>query len=949
MRRSAILPFVVISCVLISLASAGPQDDWLVARPVEPARVVEHKERNEISLENGLLRRVFVVDRGGATVALDNLTTGTSMLRGVKPEMIVRIDGREFEVGGLTGQPNYAFLLDEWLDGMKANEGAFQLVDYRIGKTEAPFKWRRVRHSQDLPWPPPGTRLTMNYRLSPDAVANMKGNSLPSEFARELLLDEPFGELTRLTAEDSPWSLKHSDREEGISTINEGKPGEIFAPANCFAYIERELPKGVRLVECRLHAGTDQSASWGPGVAMFWPGRTIRFHLRPGEKRFGVTDGGREHLLGSCDVERSNNLRIRIDGERVVCESSIDGKNWVEIYQAAAPNGEPTLVRLGKTDRSGGASDYGGIADKWGRSRIESFRAFGPIDEKKLAENEALTASYLSKLTLSVVYELYDGIPLIAKWFTLRNDSDRPVTIDGFTTERLAVVEGESTVEPKIGEWRLPDMHVESEYEFHGMDAKSANETVRWLPDPQYMTQVNYRRVTPCMLEVENNPVDQTVVPGETFTGPRVFELLFDSTDREHRGLAMRRMYRTLAPWCTENPLMMHVRSASESAVRLAVDQCADVGFEMVILTFGSGFNIENDSPEYLSYIKRLTDYAHEKGVELGGYSLLSSRRVSDADDVVNPETGRPGGFARFGNAPCLESEWGQRYFDKLYKFFETTGADLLEHDGSYPGDVCASTTHPGHRGLGDSQFNQWKKIATFYRWCRERGVFLNVPDFYYFNGSNKCGMGYRETNWSLPRAQQIIHGRQNIYDGTWAKTPSMGWMFVPLTQYHGGGAAATMEPLSANLADYERHIANCLGAGVQACYRGPRLYDTEATREVVKRWVDFYKRHRAILESDIIHLRRADGRHIDYLLHVGPSLEEKGLLMVYNPLDRPVEKTITVPLYYSGLDKTTRVTANDDRETTETLEIDREWNVKLDVIVPAGGCAWYVFEEGDR
>ena len=48
-----------------------------------------------------------------------------------------------------------------------------------------------------------------------------------------------------------------------------------------------------------------------------------------------------------------------------------------------------------------------------------------------------------------------------------------------------------------------------------------------------------------------------------------------------------------------------------------------------------------------------------------------------------------------------------------------------------------------------------------------------------------------RSTSRSLPRAQQIIHARQNIFDGTWDKTPSMGWMFVPLVEYHGGGAAA--------------------------------------------------------------------------------------------------------------------------------------------------------------
>ena len=81
---------------------------------------------------------------------------------------------------------------------------------------------------------------------------------------------------------------------------------------------------------------------------------------------------------------------------------------------------------------------------------------------------------------------------------------------------------------------------------------------------------------------------------------------------------------------------------------------------------------------------------------------------------------------------------------------------------------------------------------------------------------------GYREVD---ARAQQVIHTRQNIFDGT-VQAPRMR-MFVPLTQYHGGGAAATVEPLDQHLEHYTAMLAGNLGAGVQACYRGPRLYDT--------------------------------------------------------------------------------------------------------------------------
>ena len=360
-------------------------------------------------------------------------------------------------------------------------------------------------------------------------------------------------------------------------------------------------------------------------------------------------------------------------------------------------------------------------------------------------------------------------------------------------------------------------------------------------------------------------------------------------------------------------------------------------------MLFRSGFNIENEDPAYLAQIKELTDYAHSRGIELGGYSLLASRRVDDENDVVNPQTGKPGGFAAFGNSPCIGSKWGQDYFRKLYAFFEKTGFDLLEHDGSYPGDVCASTSHPGHRGLNDSQWNQFKTITDFYKWCRARGVYLNVPDWYFLNGSNKTGMGYRETNWSLPRDQQVIHTRQNIYDGTWQKTPSMGWMFVPLVEYHGGGPAATIEPLHEHLDHYEKILAGNFGAGVQACYRGPRLYDTEETKAVVKKWVDFYKKYRPILDSDIIHVRRADGRDFDCILHVNPQLKIKGLALVYNPTSQTIKKQLKLPLYYTGLTDSARIREQEGK--FKSYKLDRHYNVILDIDIAPQSVTWYIIE----
>src|SRR5687768_4414434 len=128
------------------------------------------------------------------------------------------------------------------------------------------------------------------------------------------------------------------------------------------------------------------------------------------------------------------------------------------------------------------------------------------------------------------------------------------------------------------------------------------------------------------------------------------------------------------------------------------------------------------------------------------GYSLLASRKAG------TPADNTQGVPAHFGVMPCLGSKWGMDYLEQLKNFMTNTGFAVLEHDGSYPGDRCNSANHPGHKGLEDSQWVQWKAITDLYKWARANGVYLNIPDWYFLTGGSKTGMGYREVNWSLPR-----------------------------------------------------------------------------------------------------------------------------------------------------------------------------------------------------
>jgi len=936
---------------LTDALSAPVGVDWLVRAAPREAGVYRTDSPDEIVLTNGLISRTFRLSPDGATVGFDNLMTGQAILRGVKPEAIVELDGARCNVGGLRGQPNYAYLDPAWLDKLTAEPDAFHSVGLAVEPIEERFGWKRVRHhAPNVQWPPAGVHLRLDFRLTSPSPRLLDRVPVPSARGRKELSAGSFREHAH------EWSLHLSRMEMPDTSAHEGNAVALRTPANTTAFLERPLPAGTRLVEATIDVGTDRSASWGPGIGLVWPQRVIKFNLRPGETdedggtAFGVFDGAAERLMKSEPQPHVDSagiwaLRLRLEDHAVYCEARPENGRWQTCFTIPLdqPIDDPQAVRIGKLSRTGNDESFH-TPGELVQIRLLHCAVYASLDEEAQAVRDD-KLNQLMQILVSVHYELYDGIPLLSKWITVHNPTEATVTLDRFTSEMLAAVEYAADVGGR-SPTPTPNLHVETDYAFGGGTARSAcRRSVHWVADPEYRTQVNYRRTTPCLLEVRPTiGPDQDIAPGGTFESFRVFELIYDSTERERNGLALRRMYRTIAPWVTENPLMMHVRYADPDSVKTAIDQCADVGFEMVILTFGSGFNIEDDSPSYLEQMKEYAAYARERGIEIGGYSLLASRRIRpDSDNALNPETGTIFGQT-FGTAPALASDWGQQYFGKLHRFFDETGFTLLEHDGSYPGDLDAVPRPPLQKGAADSRWVQWRIITDFYRWCRSRGVYLNVPDFYYLSGSNKCGMGYRETNWSLPRPQQVIHTRQNIYDGTWEKTPSMGWMFVPLTQYHGGGAAATIEPLRDHLDHYELMLAGNLALGVQACYRGPRLYDSDETRLLVRKWVDWFKEYRDILESDMIHGRRADGRDIDWMLHVNPDLPQKGMLIVFNPLNEPVTgRSLRVPLYYTGL--TDVATIRRQEGPARQYDLDRQYMVDLTIDLPPKGMTWFVIE----
>lgn len=907
--------------------------DWL-RDPINARADIYKTNERHLVFSNGLVSRTFTLTPNVASIGLEELPSNTSYLRSIRPEAEITIDGQHFEVGGLVGQPVHNYLLKEWIPAMKANPAAFRMTNYRIEPVKERFAWQKNPNwmPKDMPWPIPGKELIFTYRLDEEALRLLAEQSNCDD-QRAILMKDDFKTLS------PTWTLFQSKAHDRNSFVNEGKVGEIMALANTAVYAESNFDTKAKVVLARVTPGTDRSGSWGPGLGLVLDDRNVKVNIRGGEHKIGFFDGHTEHIGFDIGEAQSIWLRWELKDNRLEAAASIDGANWQPVGNCLLKPGElPRKIRLGKMDVRGGNTDHAEPGNA-GRGRVDNFRVLGSLPQQSSRLSTERLA-YLKQIEVNVHYELYNNMPVFCKWITVNNHSDKAVTVNSFKSEILAATEPESAVDMR-NQWLYPNITLDTDYNFGGMSEEYIySSSVEWKEDPLYKTQVNFERTTPCLLEVAPKiGPEQVIESGTQFSSFRVWELLNDSWDRERKSLAYRRMMRTIAPWVTENPILMHVRSSDTTSVKKAIDQCAEVGFEMVIMTFWSGFEAEDDSPENLARMTELADYARSKGIALGGYSLLASRSINKENDVVLPE----GTHARFGNSPCVESIWGQEYFRKLYRLYGTTGLNVFEHDGSYPGDLCYSEQHPGHKGVKDSQWNQFKRVTDFYKWCRARGIYLNVPDLYFLNGSNKVGMGYREANWSLPREQQEIIERQNIFDGTWSKTPSMGWMFVPLVEYQGGGEAATIEPLKDHLNHYGQRMANLFGAGVQACYRGPQLYDSPQTKALVKKWVNFYKQHREVLDSDIIHLRRPDGRDYDAILHVNPNGAEKGLLMVYNPLDEPVKRELRINIYYTGIENIAQVSEQDGK--SRSMKVAPNGELLLQVDIPAKSQTWFVIK----
>ncbi len=132
MKRFA---FIILSVFDVFFALHGQhivQADWLVSAVSAKATVFTSEDKKDLILDNGLLQRRFRLNPNLACTDFKNKITGQQLLRAVQPEARIVIDGKAYNIGGLYGQKEQAYLLPSWIDAFSSNRNDFAFTRYEV-------------------------------------------------------------------------------------------------------------------------------------------------------------------------------------------------------------------------------------------------------------------------------------------------------------------------------------------------------------------------------------------------------------------------------------------------------------------------------------------------------------------------------------------------------------------------------------------------------------------------------------------------------------------------------------------------------------------------------------------------------------------------------------------------------------------------------------------------
>lgn len=637
----------------------------------------------------------------------------------------------------------------------------------------------------------------------------------------------------------------------------------------------------------------------------------------------GSTIGKEEAPVAEMSVTvKSPHVRrsLKLTAAGLVTTSFTAGATGVDLISRAT-EGEGFVTINGRTYAFGART---GLAFRYVRHTVTRL----PNGGQKLEVVFAGPVDLPQGLTVTLVYEAPGAAPVLVKRIRIDNDSSTAVRVDDVEVECISPAKSPKTT-----------LDIQDDFVRDAVKQDTSASPA--------VTRLRY----PVSL-------DRWLVPGARFNSFRVFEFALPSDPYLH-GLAFRRAIRSLFPWTNDRCLMVVIASARKDVQEYyrAVDQAVDVGMETVVL----GLAIPLVSPLFTNFgdyalrpelfpngwadVKKLTDYAHSKGIKVGFYTIYDVLWDHDKCKVYTDNKWRtqyePGVSSPWPGNMDPATDWGLFVNRKIEETVQLGGFDMVMLDGPYYGDVSLNAEagfKPGH-----NQFLAWERQTELYQKMRAMGVYVDAAQA--FNalavGLNRVATsGYDEAEFiSHDVRSQIMVTRRQAYRFTQTNNPEQGQFWAPVEGWLDG---PTMLPMEEHAAEFNAYLADFCGYGFEGSLFTRDIYGGPKTRAIALRWVGFWKDHADFFKKGfILHAVEPDGKRVDAVIHV---LEQNGrrraLLVAYNPTDNPQSAELDLSVLKMVKWPLSGWVARSEKGQTQKVS-----NGKITVSVPAFDATWYEIE----
>ncbi|HKG07454.1 MAG TPA: hypothetical protein VKB19_13385, partial [Pedobacter sp.] len=169
--------FIVILVVfaapsILNAQKSSTKTDWLLNSFPYKASVKVSDQRDEVILSNGLVRRSFRLSPNVVCFDYLNVTSGQQLLRSLKAEARLTINQVDYNIGGLSGQKENAYLRPEWINTFTTGESDFKFIGFTTGPAlpyvNSKRKFWALNHSQ-----PKGQKISFSYKAGVKALEGL--------------------------------------------------------------------------------------------------------------------------------------------------------------------------------------------------------------------------------------------------------------------------------------------------------------------------------------------------------------------------------------------------------------------------------------------------------------------------------------------------------------------------------------------------------------------------------------------------------------------------------------------------------------------------------------------------------------------------------------------------------------------------------------------------------